>query len=70
MSDHLVVASKIKKFIKQNSGLNTSAEVMEELSKIVRKEIQKAVEKAKKDNRKTVMKRDFEETAESASSLW
>lgn len=59
MSEHLVVVSKVKKHIRDKSGMNTSASVMDELTKIVEFEIDKAIENAKKDNRKTVMDRDF-----------
>lgn len=59
MSENLVVVSKVKKYIKNKAGMNTSATVMDQLSKIVEKEIEKAVQNAKSDNRKTVMDRDF-----------
>lgn len=59
MSEHLVVVSKVKKHIKQKAGMNTSAAVMDELTKIVEKEIDKAIRNAQTDNRKTVMERDF-----------
>lgn len=59
MSENLVVVSKVKKYIKNKAGMNTSASVMDQLSKIVEKEIEKAVQNAKGDNRKTVMDRDF-----------
>ena len=59
MNENLVVVSKVKKYIKSKAGMNTSASVMDELSKIVEKEIAKAVQNAKSDNRKTVMDRDF-----------
>lgn len=59
MSEHLVVVSKVKKFIKDKAGMNTSAAVMDELTKIVEVEINKAINKAKNENRKTVMERDF-----------
>lgn len=59
MSENLVVVSKVKKYIKNKAGMNTSATVMDHLSKIVEKEIEKAVQNAKNDNRKTVMDRDF-----------
>ncbi len=59
MSEHLVVVSKVKKHIKQKAGMNTSAAVMDELTKIVEKEIDKAIKSAQSDNRKTVMDRDF-----------
>ncbi len=59
MSENLVVVSKVKKYIKNKAGMNTSASVMDQLSKIVEKEIERAVQSAKSDNRKTVMDRDF-----------
>jgi len=60
MSEVLVVASKVKQIVKANSELNTSASVMDALSKIVEREILKAIERAKADGRKTVMDRDFD----------
>ncbi len=60
MSEVLVVASKVKQLIKEKSELNTSASVMDALSKIVVREVEAAIEKAKADGRKTVMDRDFE----------
>ena len=59
MGDTLVVASKIKKRIKDKSGLNTSAAVMERLSEFVAQECDKAIASAQRDNRKTVLDRDF-----------
>lgn len=59
MAEVLVVASKVKNFIKEKSGMNTSATVMEALSKAVERECERAIENAKKDKRKTVMDRDF-----------
>lgn len=59
MSQVLVVASKVKAFIKEKSGMNTSASVIDALTKIVEDECNKAIENAKKDKRKTVMDRDF-----------
>ncbi|MBU6384049.1 MAG: hypothetical protein KGR16_07025 [Verrucomicrobia bacterium] len=55
----LVVASKVKKFIREKSEMNCSASVMEALTKIVERECLKAIEHAKMDKRKTVMDRDF-----------
>lgn len=60
MSEVLVVASKVKALIKKQSEMNTSASVMDALSKIVEREISRAIERAKADKRKTVMDRDFE----------
>lgn len=59
MSEVLVVASKVKKLIKDKSGMNTSGAVMEALSKVIERECLRAIEKAQADKRKTVMDRDF-----------
>lgn len=59
MSDVLVVTSKVKKFIKENGGCNTSAETVAVLSKAVEALCKKGVESAKADGRKTVMARDI-----------
>lgn len=58
MSEVLVVASKIKSYIKEKGGMNTSGAVPEELSKRVIALLDKALENAKADGRKTVMDRD------------
>lgn len=58
MSEVLVVASKVKSYIKEKGGMNTSGAVPEELSKRVLALLDKAVENAKADGRKTVMDRD------------
>ena len=55
----LVVASKIKNYIRGKSGMNTSAAVMEALSARIRGLCDQAVENAKSDGRKMVMDRDF-----------
>lgn len=63
MSDEkevLVVVSKLKNYIKERSGLNTSGNVAPLLSDIVRQLCDQAVENAKEDGRKTVMDRDFQ----------
>lgn len=67
MSEQLVVVSKVKKYIKNKAGMNTSASVMDELTKIVEFEIGKAVEVAKRNKRKTIMDRDFNHTKETAA---
>ena len=59
MSEVLVVASKIKKYIKDKGDLNTSSAVMDALSTVIKRECDKAVENAKRDGRKTVMDRDI-----------
>lgn len=58
MSEILVVASKVKSYIKDKSEMNTSGAVPEELSKRVMSLLDKAIENAKADGRKTVMDRD------------
>jgi histone H3/H4 len=55
----LVVASKIKNYIRGKSGMNTSAAVMDALSGKIRNLCDQAIEQAKSDGRKTVMDRDF-----------
>ncbi|MBS1962161.1 MAG: NFYB/HAP3 family transcription factor subunit [Bdellovibrionales bacterium] len=55
----LVVASKLKNYIREKSGMNTSAAVIEVLSNKLRHLCDEAVERAKQDGRKTVMDRDF-----------
>lgn len=49
MSEVLVVTSKVKKFIKENGGCNTSSETIEVLSDAVKILCQKGVDQAKKD---------------------
>jgi hypothetical protein len=58
--DILIVASKLKQYIKDKYDMNTSANVMEALSRIVRRASDQAVSKAKSEGRKTVMDRDYE----------
>ena len=59
MSSVLVVTSKVKKFIKEQSSLNTSSETIDVLSKAVEQLCKKGIESAKADKRKTVMARDI-----------
>ncbi len=59
-SETLVVASKLKNYIREKSGMNTSAAVIDVLSNKLRGMCDQAVERAKQDGRKTVMDRDFE----------
>lgn len=59
MADVLVVTSKVKKYIKEKGGCNTSSETIEVLSEAVRKLCEKGIESAKADGRKTVMARDI-----------
>ncbi|MFZ3231705.1 MAG: hypothetical protein WA160_15965 [Pseudobdellovibrio sp.] len=55
----LVVVSKMKQHIRDLSDMNTSEDVNQILSDIVRRECEKAIERARADGRKTVMARDF-----------
>jgi histone H3/H4 len=55
----LVVVSKIKKFIRDKSGLNTASDFIDALSAIVTRTCESAIERAKTDGRKTVMARDL-----------
>lgn len=58
--DVLIVASKLKQYVKDKHDLNTSANVMEALSRVVRRATDKAVANARAEGRKTLMDRDFE----------
>jgi histone H3/H4 len=60
MADIMVVASKVKKFVREKAGFNTSAEILEVLSRKVEKICLDGIEKAKADGRKTVKARDLE----------
>jgi len=59
MAEVLVVTSKVKKFIKEKSEMNTSAETVDMLSKAIERLCEKGIESAKADGRKTVMARDI-----------
>jgi len=56
----LVVASKLKNYIRDKSSMNTSANVMQAVSDKIREMCDQAIENAKSDGRKTVMDRDFQ----------
>lgn len=55
----LVVVSKMKQYIKDISEMNTSEEVNQILSDVIREECEKAITSARAEGRKTVMARDF-----------
>ncbi len=55
----LVVASKVKNYIRSKSDMNTSANVMAVLSDRIRELCDQAIENARNDKRKTVKDRDF-----------
>ncbi len=58
MEETLVIASKVKKYIKEKGGMNTSASTVDALSNLVRRACEEAIAKARDDKRKTVMDRD------------
>ncbi len=55
----LVVASKVKGYIKQSGEMKTSAGVLQVLSDRLRAMCDQAIESARSDGRKTVLERDF-----------
>ena len=59
--DHevLVVISKLKNYIRAQSGMNTAGNVAQAVSDHVRRLCDQAIENARKDGRKTVMDRDL-----------
>ncbi len=59
MGEQLVVASKIKQYIREKSGgMNTSSALLDALSDKIKKVCDDAIARAKEDGRKTVMDRD------------
>ncbi|MGF1508803.1 MAG: hypothetical protein ACFB9M_04785 [Myxococcota bacterium] len=58
----LVIASKVKAYIKDRSGLNVSAGVMDALSAHVRALCDASIRQARHAERKTVMERDVPKT--------
>lgn len=59
LRDVLVVVSKLKKYIKARSGMNTSDSVVDVLSDHLRSLSNEAIRNAARDGRKTVLDRDF-----------
>jgi hypothetical protein len=55
----LIVASKLKSYVRARSGMNTSDAVMETLSDRVRALCDDAIRRARDEGRKTVLDRDF-----------
>ncbi len=55
----LIVASKLKQYVKEKFDLSTSANVMEKLTQIVKEATDKASRNARQEGRKTLMDRDF-----------
>jgi hypothetical protein len=61
-ADVLVIASRLKAYVRARSGMNTSDSVLDELSRIVREHTDRAIDEARADGRKTVMDRDFKKS--------
>ncbi|MCG8588348.1 MAG: hypothetical protein MJE66_03580 [Proteobacteria bacterium] len=57
----LIVASRLKDYVRARSGFNTSERVLGPLSAIVRRACDEAIEAAARDGRKTVLDRDIPE---------
>ena len=55
----IVVASKVKTYIKSQGDMKTSANVLQALSNKVRSLCDEAIETARSDGRKTVLDRDI-----------
>jgi histone H3/H4 len=62
-SEILVVVSKMKDYIQKSAGMNTSGSVAAVISEQVRKLCDDAAKKAAEAGRKTVMDRDFTDSA-------
>jgi len=59
MTERLVIASKVKAYVKEKSGHSTSDRVMDVLTQHVMRLIDAAIEKTNSDGRKTLLDRDF-----------
>ncbi len=55
----LVVVSKLKKYIREKSGFNTSGSVADALTNRIKQLCDQAIDSARNEGRKTVMDRDF-----------
>ena len=60
--DVLIVASRLKEYIRAKSGYNTSDRVLQPLSEIVRRICDDAIRSAQREGRRTVLDRDIPET--------
>ncbi|MEY4544164.1 MAG: hypothetical protein RL685_359 [Pseudomonadota bacterium] len=58
-TDVLIVVSKLKKYVRDRSGMNTSDSVTQVLSDHVRALCREAIRQAGQDGRRTVLDRDF-----------
>jgi len=57
--DVLVIASRLKEYVRGRSGFNTSDRALGPLSEILRVACDEAIEKARLEGRKTVLDRDI-----------
>jgi histone H3/H4 len=62
LEEVLIVASRLKDYVRARSGYNTSDRVLEPLSEIVRRILDQAIENARRDGRMTVLDRDIPES--------
>ncbi len=69
MSDILVVASKVKQYIKEKSQMNTSASTLSALTEVIKGACDKAIANAQAEGRKTVMDRDVSPSSPSGDSM-
>jgi hypothetical protein len=54
----LIIASRLRDYVKARSGCNTSDRALEPLSDLVRRAADEAIRNAERDGRKTVLERD------------
>jgi hypothetical protein len=55
----LIIASRLKEYVRARSGLNTSDRVLDPLSDVVRRVCDEAIRNAERAGRKTVLDRDI-----------
>ena len=55
----LIVASRLKDYVRARAGFNTSERALDPLSDIIRLACDEAIENARRDGRKTVLDRDI-----------
>jgi hypothetical protein len=60
--DVLIVASRLKDYVRAKSGYNTSDRVLGPLSEIVRRIVDEAIRNAQREGRRTVLDRDIPES--------
>ncbi len=58
----LIIASRLKEYVRSRSGFNTSDKVLEPLSEIVRRVCDEAIRNATREGRRTVLDRDLPES--------